>query len=458
MSSSPLLKAKRKICCCFTVDDSEEDDNSTIHLQRVESDISPSVLEPGIYTSKKFAANKIYCLKCEGRTMLACFRHLVLDIDEEPASTLDRPDQVPEDFWKERYKFFSKYDQGIHLEQDSYNFEVQEKVAKHLAKFINERAKVNCCVVYPCGASSLPLQLAKTVKVKVLENNERKRSCLKENAEIYEVSENIEFFVGDLENMRREQGGEEEGEDREDLQDTKDNVLVICPQIDRKAQVKIWMQAGYLPELIESSLKIYQNIAVLFPPTLDPYEFVECLRYESLEPLVEFIMLFDRSHLKNIACLLGNFTKFDTPDIIRSISSKLGMDKRQNDFIEGVLRNLGLRRLLEILDMAEASSDKGSLLEKIRSKSRKFIDILKEEEEISLDRIIVLYKGSDGDEIARLLEQASLFFVEVESDGQTYIEINTTRYEGLNDISLYIEGEKAKETPNKNSLFQLIGY
>lgn len=454
MSSSPLLQAKRKICCCFTVDDSEEDDNSTIHLQRVESDISPSVLEPGIYTTKKFAANKIYCLKCEGHTMLACFRHLVLDIDEESASTSDRPDHVPEDFWKERYKFFSKYDQGVHLEQDSYNFEVQEKVAKHLAKFINERAKVNHCVVYPCGASSVPLQLAKTVKVKVLENSESKRRCLRQNAEIYEVSENIEIFVGDLENMRKE----EEELDKEELQESKDNVLVICPQIDRKAQVKIWMQASYLPELIESSLKIFQNIVVLFPPTLDPYEFVECLKYESLEPYVEFIMLFDRSHLKNIACLLGNFTKFDTPDIIRSISSKLGMDKRQNDFIEGVLRTLGLRRLLEILDLAEASSDKGSVLEKIRSKSRKFIDILKEEEEISLDRIIVLYKGSDGDEIARLLEQASLFFIEVESEEQTYIEINTTRYEGLNDINLYIEGEKAKETPNKNSLFQLIGY
>jgi hypothetical protein len=440
MIKSPLINAKRKICCCFTVDDSDESDTSTIHLQRVESDVSPSVLEPGIYSTKKFAADKIYYLNSGSHTILACFRHVVLNIDDESGTASDRPDHIPEDFWKDRYKYYSKYDRGVMIHQDSFTCEVQEKIAKHLSKLINERKKLETCLIYPCGVSNIPLQLSKYLTVKVLETNETKIKYLRQNAEIYEVTAQLELSPSPLEEITE-----------------KFDIFIICPEIDRKSQVKVWTDLGYLPDLLERASTLSSNIAILFPPTLDPYEFVECLKSLNMEPCVEFILLFDHSHLKNIACFLGNITKFPTSDIVNSILSKVGMDKRQRDFIFDILQKVGLKRVLEILDQAEAESEKGSVLEKLKSKSRKFIDILKDEERISLEGIIVLYRGSDGDEIARLFEQANVFFVEVESEGVSYVEVNRNVIEGFEDISRYVEDLKTKETPNKNSLFQLIG-
>lgn len=440
MSTNPLLKPKpRKFCCCFSVDSDSDSEDPSIHLQRVESEASPSILEPAMYTSKKFAADKIYYLKSHSHTVLATFRHVIVESDVEPCVSAEKLAEIPDEFWKDRYKYFSKFDQGVQLDYTAYNCEVQEKLVKNLVRVVLNRVKIENCLIYPCGIGSIPIQFAKHMNVIVVENESHRRNFLEVNSEIYGVKDKINVV-------------------QTEFLETKPNadLVVIWPQLDRKIQLKFMNHLSELSNLIEQSLKISQNICVILPPTLDPYEFIEHLYEFDLNPCVEFVLLFDHTHLKVVACLLGNIVKFASQDIVTSILSKIGMGKRQREFMADVISKLSLKRVLEIMDQAERESEKGSIMESLKSKSRKFIELLKEEESISLDSLVVLYKGSDGDEVARLLEQSNVFFIEVESKGNSYIEINRSRIEGFENINLFVEDFKIKETPNKNSLFLLI--
>lgn len=441
MSKSPLIKPKtRKFCCCFSVDSDSDSEDTQIHLQRVESEASPSVLEPAMYTSKKFGAEKIYYLKSHSHTFLATFRHEVVESNIDPGNSADKPDEVPEDFWKDRYKYFSRYDQGICLDRCTYNCEIQEKLVKNLVGIIQKRKEINSCLIHPSAIGNVPIQFARQMNVIVVENEEYRRNYLQKNLEIYQVAEKVQIVQDDFLNTG-----------------PVVDLVVIWPQLDRKIQLKCGTHLLELSNMIEKSLKMSSSIVVLLPPTLDPCEFIELLYGHELDPCVEFILLFDHSHLKCIACLLGKITKFVNQDIATSILGKIGMGKRQKEFMVEVIDKIGLRRVLELMDQAEKEAETGSLMESLKSKSKKFIELLKEEERVSLDSLVVLYKGSDGDEAARLLEQSNVFFIEIDITGTSYIEYNKSHIEGFENISQFAEELKLKETPNKNSLFLLIG-
>ena len=97
MEKKPLIpKKKSGFCCCFTSEDSDEIDSSII-MPRVESDISPSVLEPTLYSSKNYAADRVYFLGSSFHKFIVTFRHLRIESTEEVFSSSDSPENVREE-------------------------------------------------------------------------------------------------------------------------------------------------------------------------------------------------------------------------------------------------------------------------------------------------------------------------------------------------------------------------
>ncbi|XP_063915010.1 trimethylguanosine synthase-like isoform X3 [Zophobas morio] len=98
-------------------------------------------------------------------------------------------------YWHRRFNLFSKFDEGIKLDEESWYSVTPEQIAKHIAK------RCTCDVIIDsfCGAGGNSIQFAFTCKrVIAIDIDPRKIELARNNAEIYGVADRIEFIVGDF--------------------------------------------------------------------------------------------------------------------------------------------------------------------------------------------------------------------------------------------------------------------
>uniref|UniRef100_A0A336M890 Trimethylguanosine synthase n=1 Tax=Culicoides sonorensis TaxID=179676 RepID=A0A336M890_CULSO len=98
-------------------------------------------------------------------------------------------------YWYKRFSLFSKFDQGIKLDKESWFSVTPEKVAIHTA----ERMKCDIIVDAFCGCGGNSIQFAMTCKkVIAIDIDPKKIEMAKHNATVYGVSDKIEFIIGDF--------------------------------------------------------------------------------------------------------------------------------------------------------------------------------------------------------------------------------------------------------------------
>lgn len=98
-------------------------------------------------------------------------------------------------YWAQRYRLFSKYDQGVRLDEESWYSVTPEKIAKHIAE------KCQCDVVVDgfCGVGGNAIQFALTCeRVIAVDIDGEKIAMARHNAKVYGVEDKIEFIVGDF--------------------------------------------------------------------------------------------------------------------------------------------------------------------------------------------------------------------------------------------------------------------
>lgn len=97
-------------------------------------------------------------------------------------------------YWVKRYRLFSKFDQGIKLDRESWFSVTPEKIAAHIA----ERCRCDTIVDAFCGAGGNTIQFAFTCeRVIAIDIDPKKIELARNNARVYEVEDRIEFIVGD---------------------------------------------------------------------------------------------------------------------------------------------------------------------------------------------------------------------------------------------------------------------
>ena len=111
-------------------------------------------------------------------------------------------------YWKQRYSLFSKFDEGIKLDEESWFSVTPEKIAEHIAE------RIQCDVIIDgfCGAGGNAIQFAKTCQhVIAIDIDSKKLECARNNAKVRVVtlvtyqffeldanSEEIELIVRDF--------------------------------------------------------------------------------------------------------------------------------------------------------------------------------------------------------------------------------------------------------------------
>ncbi|KAH0553888.1 trimethylguanosine synthase [Cotesia glomerata] len=98
-------------------------------------------------------------------------------------------------YWVKRYRLFSRFDQGIRLDRESWFSVTPEKIAMHIA----ERCRCDTIVDAFCGAGGNAIQFAFTCeRVIAIDIDEGKIELARNNAKVYGVQDRIEFIVGDF--------------------------------------------------------------------------------------------------------------------------------------------------------------------------------------------------------------------------------------------------------------------
>jgi trimethylguanosine synthase len=98
-------------------------------------------------------------------------------------------------YWSQRYRLFSKFDDGIAMDEEGWFSATPEKIAEHIAS----RCQCDLIVDAFCGVGSNAIQFAYTCKrVIAIDIDPVKIACAKQNAAIYGVEDRIEFVTGDF--------------------------------------------------------------------------------------------------------------------------------------------------------------------------------------------------------------------------------------------------------------------
>ncbi|XP_022251334.1 uncharacterized protein LOC106467438 isoform X1 [Limulus polyphemus] len=97
-------------------------------------------------------------------------------------------------YWAQRYRIFSRFDEGIRLDYESWFSVTPEKIAHHIAK----RCACDVIIDAFCGAGGNAIQFAFTCqKVIAIDIDPGKVALAQHNAAVYGVLDKIEFVVGD---------------------------------------------------------------------------------------------------------------------------------------------------------------------------------------------------------------------------------------------------------------------
>ncbi|NXE34452.1 TGS1 synthase, partial [Ptilorrhoa leucosticta] len=102
-------------------------------------------------------------------------------------------------YWAQRYRLFSRFDEGIKLDREGWFSVTPEKIAEHIAVRVSQ--SFNCDIVVDafCGVGGNAIQFALTSKrVIAIDIDPEKLRLARHNAEVYGVAEHIDFLCGDF--------------------------------------------------------------------------------------------------------------------------------------------------------------------------------------------------------------------------------------------------------------------
>ncbi|KAJ8372992.1 hypothetical protein AAFF_G00272290 [Aldrovandia affinis] len=116
---------------------------------------------------------------------------------EVPPEIAAEPDLAK--YWIQRYRLFSRFDEGIKLDHEGWFSVTPEKIARHIALRVQHSFPSDLIIDAFCGVGGNAIQFALTGKrVIAIDIDPVRLALAQNNAEVYGVSEQIDFLQGDF--------------------------------------------------------------------------------------------------------------------------------------------------------------------------------------------------------------------------------------------------------------------
>ena len=160
-------------------------------------------------------------------------------------------------FWLQRYYYFSKFDQGIQMDKESWYSVTPEEIAKYTAKLIEGKTIIDGF----CGCGGNVIQFSKYCsKVYAIDICPNKLDLCKNNCDVYHCKNNIEFIQSDFLKMKNK---------------IKADYIFLSPpwggteyKNSEIYSIKKFMYPD-ITEIIRVSLNVADNILFFLPRNLD---------------------------------------------------------------------------------------------------------------------------------------------------------------------------------------------
>ncbi|XP_014602044.1 PREDICTED: trimethylguanosine synthase isoform X1 [Polistes canadensis] len=210
-SSSEFKKDKQNESIFNTLKDSNETDDQILKDTEIDGSIVQGKCSETVDKVKALVNERLVPTNEEKLSTL----NINMDVDEKgsikktlkkkrrkqsKSSIISFPAEVNNDkslmkYWIKRYHLFSKFDQGIKLDRESWFSVTPEKVAEHIAA----RCKCDTIIDAFCGAGGNAIQFAFTCeRVIAIDIDPTKIQLARNNARIYGVEDRIEFIIGNF--------------------------------------------------------------------------------------------------------------------------------------------------------------------------------------------------------------------------------------------------------------------
>lgn len=358
----PKKSILRKLLCCFRSEDFSSEDSTMFPMMPCKS-VDQEILTGAEYRIRDFAAERLYILGSSHNRMFAKFRHATIE-EETPKGVDEVQNEVKEELWRQRYQIFSKFDEGVKLDRDSWKNTTHEKIAKYIAKYISQTCVVDTVLDSFCGVGGNTIQLAKLFKVYAVDIDPTKINYARHNAKLYDVEKNIEFVESDYLELNKKY--------QADIAFLAPDYTYSVHTLDLQSMVK-----PNFVQVIMKSLAHSASILMYFPPTVNPHQIADLVMANTnLDAKAQFVILFSEGKLKAITCLLGAQVNLPHKDIKELLASRLHMKRNKTKKLDALLKTVSLKKCIKALtDVEELAQNDDIPKERM---SEKWLEILLE--------------------------------------------------------------------------------
>lgn len=228
-----------------------------------------------------------------------------------------KPEGVPEKYWRQRYTYFSRFDEGIQLDEESWYSVTHEAIAECIATQCLGADRV---IDAFAGAGGNVIQFANVSQVVAIELQSKRLRLLKSNAEIYGATDKIDFREGDF------------FEHAKSLEPC--DVLFLSPP---------WGGPSYLAQdsydiedhmspsmskIIEAGKRLSKNFIFYLPRNTDILRVVTLMTELSDVPHKLEVQLYHLDgKFKALACFIGEFVDYDYDAVAHLLIDSFGVPR-----------------------------------------------------------------------------------------------------------------------------------
>jgi len=223
-----------------------------------------------------------------------------------------QPSWVPDKYWSQRYSLFSKYDEGILMDEESWYSVTHEAVAQVIA---HTCADLGYVLDGFAGVGGNTIQFAERNHVIAIEIDKKKVAYLRRNAKVYGVQHKIKVIRGDFFEMAESVG-------------PVDAVFLSPPWGGPNYQETavfsmLDMVNPPLGPTLELCAKLTRTVFLYMPRNIDPCELLELLKYLPHFPRrAEIQLYYFGSKVKTIGILIGQAVQLDTCKVAEAVMAQ----------------------------------------------------------------------------------------------------------------------------------------
>lgn len=281
-------------------------------------------------------------------TVSVTVRKVSIDSPKLPLSNdlEKKPKYVPVKYWNQRYRIFSKFDEGIQLDEESWYSVTHEAIARHIAG-VCKGAKV--AMDGFAGAGGNVIQFAEFCKTVAVDLDSHRLEMLRNNAKVYGVEGNIKCVTGDFLECA-------EGEGPVDL-------IFMSPPWggpDYVKSKKYDIFSSITPDItkiMQVCNKATKNVILYLPRTANPSQVAQLFKYmPQVERKLEFQVYCFGHKVKTIGCFMGEMVRIDPKAVAELILSRMKLPcflpqnlEEASVELGSSIQNLGINKAIDSL-------------------------------------------------------------------------------------------------------------